>query len=407
MMTHLIRMFAALALVLAAALPAAAQSPLTVIAKVNDRVITAFEVDQRARFMTLLRAASDPRKEALERLIEERLQFDIGEKFGIVPTDEAVLAGMEEFAQRGQLSREDFIQALAGAGVEEQTFRDFVKAGLIWREVVRGRFGPLVRITDADIDKALSATAPQRQGVRIQFAEIIMPADTPARRDQALGIAQRIALSPSPGAFSAAARQYSLSGSRDRGGLVDWVDLADMQPGLANILLKLQPGEVSDPVELPNAVAVFQLRAIQETGTIDPIDQTVKYLVYTIPDGAGAAAQAELTELREDTDFCPDLYEHVSDLPAERLQEGEFQLGNVPGDIALALARLDKGEIAADMTPAGNLRVVMLCSRERILPEEITRDSVRTSLINQRLGQLGAGYLAELRGNANIVLYGQ
>ncbi|MEO8529797.1 MAG: peptidylprolyl isomerase [Deltaproteobacteria bacterium] len=389
-------------------LPAAqAQSSLNVVAKVNERVITEFELEQRTRFFTLLQAGADTRKQALDRLIEERLQFDVAKRFGITPTDADVLAGMTEFAARGQLKLPDFIKALNGAGVEEQTFRDFVKAGLIWRIVVRGRFGAQVKVTELDIDKALSATAPQKKGVRVLFSEIIMPADTPENRAKALRLADQIQQSPSVGAFSAAARSYSLSGSRDAGGQVPWVDLADMQPALAAIMLTLQPGEISKPFEIPNAVALFQLRAIEDKATYDPIAQTVKYLVYTIPNGQSAEALQEVANLRANSDICPDLYEHAKGLPSERLIEGDSPLADVPSDIALALARLDRGEMTTDLTPAGNLRVVMLCSRNRELPPELTRDSVRESLLNQRLATYGAGYLSELRANANITIYGE
>ena len=406
-MNLMIRILAILTCLLSFGGTAQAQSTLDVVAKVNERVITAFELEQRIRFFTLLRAGSDARKEALDRLIEERLQLELGERFRITPSEPEVLAGMEEFAKRGNLSREDFIKALNGAGVEEQTFREFVKAGLIWRSVVRGRFGGQVSISEADIDKALAATSPQRKGVRVRFAEIIMPADTPENRARSLRLADQIRQSPSAGAFSAAAREYSLSGSRDNGGLVDWIDLADMQPGLSAILLTLQPGEISKPLEIPNAVAIFQLRQIEETATIDPVDQTVKYLVYTIPNGQSAEAQAEVADIRANSDICPDLYEHAKGLPVERLVEGSALLPEVPGDIALQLARLDKGEFTTDLTPAGNLRLVMLCSRDKVLPPEVTRDSIREQLASQRLATYGAGYLAELRANANIVIYGE
>jgi peptidyl-prolyl cis-trans isomerase SurA len=388
--------------VLGLTLPVAAQGGLTVVAKVNERVITAFELEQRTRFFTLLRAGSDPRKEALDRLIEERLQLGLGEKFGLTPSEEQVLAGMEEFAQRGQLTRENFLQVLAGAGVEEQTFRDFVTAGLIWREIVRGRFGGQVSITENDIDKALSATQPRRQGVTVQFAEIIMPADTPANRAKALQIAAQVRANP--GSFSSVAREVSLSGTRERGGLADPLDLADMQPALATILLTLQPGEVSKPLEIPNAVAVFQLRSISETDGIEPAGQTVKYLTYTIPAGQSAEAQAEYATLRDEMDICGDLWAHAKGLPEERLQETTLPLAEVPSDVALTLAKLDRNELAADLTPAGNLRVVMLCQRNREVPPEVTRDIVLENLRNQRIGQLGAGYLAELRADANIVI---
>jgi peptidyl-prolyl cis-trans isomerase SurA len=122
--------------------PAAAQSLFAPVARVNDSVITAWEVDQRARFLDLFRTPGDTRQIAIDRLIEERLQRQAAEAAGLVPSPEAIEAGMTEFAGRVNLTVDEFIQAIGQGGVSGEAFRDFVVAGIAWRELVRQRFGP-------------------------------------------------------------------------------------------------------------------------------------------------------------------------------------------------------------------------------------------------------------------------
>jgi len=94
--------------------PITAQNQFSPAVKVNDQVITNYEVDQRARFLTLLRAPGDPAEEALKALINDRLQSQAASAAGITATQEEVEVGMEEFAARAELTAEDFIKARTG-----------------------------------------------------------------------------------------------------------------------------------------------------------------------------------------------------------------------------------------------------------------------------------------------------
>ena len=121
---------AAFALGLAQA-AAAQSSPFAPVRIINDKVISQYELDQRVIFLTLLRQPGDPVEEALRGLTQDKLQLWIGEQFGVTVTPEQILAGMEEFAARANLTPEQFVEAIGQAGMDAESFRDFVKAGLV------------------------------------------------------------------------------------------------------------------------------------------------------------------------------------------------------------------------------------------------------------------------------------
>ena len=134
--------------------PAHAQNLFAPAIRVNDQVITGFELQQRARMLTLFRAPGNPQQLAREQLIEDRLKLDAAETAGLVLEDADVQVGMEEFASRAGMTAEQFLRALDGAGVAEQTYRDFVKAGIAWRELISARFAPRVSVNETDVDRA-------------------------------------------------------------------------------------------------------------------------------------------------------------------------------------------------------------------------------------------------------------
>jgi len=362
-------------------------------------VISEYEINQRVLFLQLLRAPGNPQDEALDGLIEDRLRADAAKEMDISATEEQIAAGMGEFASRANLSTEEFLKAIAAGGVEPQTFRDFVRAGLVWRDVVRARFAPRVQITDVQVDRAIAGMT-RASAVRVLLSEIIIPAE-PGNEAQAMALATRIQAEVSSDAgFAAAARQYSASGSAASGGKIEWLPLANLPPAIAPFVLALAPGEVSDPVAIPNAVAIFQLRAVEETEATAPTSVEVEYAQFFLPDDDRAAAA--FAKVRAEVDTCDDLYTVAKGLPETQLQRDTQAMGAVPQDIALQLARLDEGESSTALVFGGNRVFLMLCARRPQMETPPSREEVRQQLFNQRLAAMADGYLADLRANAII-----
>jgi peptidyl-prolyl cis-trans isomerase SurA len=385
--------------------PATAQGNLFApVARVNDKVVTQYELDQRIRFYELLRAPGDLQQQSMDRLIEERLQSDAAKQQGVTVDEEQLRAGMEEFAGRANLSVEDFIKALNQRGVEVETFQDFVKAGLLWRGVVRGRFGPRAQVSETEIDRALALSSNTGGGVRVLLSEIFLPADTPARQAEANRRATEISRITTVPAFAAAARKYSAAPSRGQGGRQDWIELGNLPPAIRGQILALAPGQVTTPIPVPNAIALFQLRALEETGAPEAEAVSVDFARYFIPGGRSEAALTQAARLAAEIDTCDDLYGIAKDQPAERLLRDVLPVSEIQGDIALELAKLDANEVSTDLTTGDGQALVflMLCGRTLQINEDVNREAVRENLINQRVASYASGYLSELKADAVI-----
>ena len=358
---------------------------------VNERAISNFEVQQRTLFLTLLRAPGDVETEALNGLIEDRLRSSVAKQVGFTLTAEAVLAGMTEFAGRANLTAEQFVEALGKAGVAPETFRDFVSAGLVWRDVVRAKYAGTVTISESEIDRAL-ARSKQATTTRVLLSEIVIPGG------DGLAIEEKLKQQKSTGsAFAAAAKRYSKAPSAEAGGALDWLALANLPADVRAAVIGLEKGQISDPVRVPGGLAVFLLRDLAQDPTPDLAPVEVKYAQFLIPnDGASAA------EVRAKVDVCDDLYAAAKGLPEDRLAVDTMPIGQVPAAIGAELAQLDPGESSTAIT-RGPWRVfLMLCSRTSVQEIPAQRDDIRAQLINARLGGLAERYLAELKADAII-----
>lgn len=395
-LSFLKRQAAALACGLAFSSAVPAQDLFSPRLYVNDKVVTQYEVTQRAKFLEILGAPGDPEKEALKALVEDRLRQSEAEKYDVTATEEELLSGEGEFASRANLTTEALIAELAKVGISAETYRDFIRSGVLWRKIVRSKFGGTISVTDNEIDQAL-ASAARAQALQVLVSELVIPTDE-ANKAQALDLARQLSARISgEGAFAAAAQEYSKSPTATKGGRLDWMPLSNLPGAIGGTILALAPGEVSDPIVVSGAVVLFLLRDVAVDKSSEPVAVTVKWAEFLVPDDP-----AEIARIRAAVDSCYDLNGQANGMPADRLTMTTAPATEVPSDVGLELARLDPGESSVALTRSGYRRMLMLCSREPTQKEPVNRDQIREQVINQKLEILSEGYLEELRSAAVI-----
>lgn len=394
----------ALAAMLALPGMGAAQGLFSPVITVNDRAVTGWELDQRIRILDFFRTPGDLEEQARDGLIEDRLRQQELARVGLVLTEEGYARALEDFAARANLTGEQLVTLLAQNGIDEATLRDFLTVGTAWRDYVRQLYAPRVQISEAEIDAALARRATEEAGLDVLLNEIIIPAP-PDRAAEAMAVATEISRLTSTEAFEAAAREVSAVPSRDQGGQLDWAPVTNYPAPLQAVILALEPGEVTAPIEIENGVALLQLRAVRERGFIASTPAALDYALLRIPGGRSAEALASAQATAAAVDTCNDLYELVrtQGIAQDRLFRDRVEPGAIPQDIALELAKLDADEISWNLTDsAGNLMFLMLCQREFAPPEGATRDDIRRGLEAQKLQGYADALLADLRAQATI-----
>ncbi|MBY4891607.1 peptidylprolyl isomerase [Rhodobacteraceae bacterium N5(2021)] len=382
--------------------PAQAQNPFAAAVEVNDTIVTNYEINQRMLFLQVLNAQGDLRQQAVEALINERLQLDAALAVGAEAAPEAIEAGLSEFAARANVGPEQFLQQMAQQGIAPETIRDFVANGITWRNVVRARFGPRVEITDEDVERALELGTVLGGGIEIALAEIIIPVtpDNQATLETELGRLGRD-LAGDVDRFSEAARRFSAAPTREAGGVTGWRALRELPEGLRDLFMSMSYGQVTAPVPLGGgqAYALFQFRGQREVTSPRLPVTSIDYVTIAIPGGRSVEALAEAARLDAAVDVCNDFYGVVP---------GGFTFhsvppGQVPEDIAMAIRTLDNHEMSTSVTRNNGtvLLAVMLCDRVTAEPDDGI-DSIREQLFGEQLQRLAANYLEQLRAEARI-----
>lgn len=382
---------------LAGIAPLHAQGQFSPELQVGESVVTRYQIDQRARFLGLLGAPGDPRALAREQLINEAVQFAAADSAGITLSDEQVAAGINEFAARANLTGEQFVTALGQNGVEAQTFRDFVSAGVVWRNFVRAEYGEAARATvsQGQIARALAQSGTDG-GTRVLISEILLPKNTPetalASRERAAELSQL----KTEAAFSAAARQFSVSGTAQRGGEVAWIDLESLPEVIRPTISRLTPGQISQPVELETSIGVFLLRDVERVVAGTPETLLIDYAIYN------AASRQDAANVQASIDTCDDLYGIAKGLPENRLIRETQATNQLPARVRAEVPGLDAGE-STILERSGQAALLMLCARRPAQESTVDLEIVGNRLLNARLVSTAANELANLRANTIVI----
>lgn len=380
---------------------ASAQGLFSPVRKVNDRLITEYDVAQRITFMELLNfGTADMRREAIERLTEEAVQADVARRMDIRVNRDQLVDGMAEFAGRVDLTTDEFVEILTQGGVDRETFENFVQAGLLWRGVVEKRFPMLVSVGNNDVARARDISS-IRGTQRVLMSEIFLPTD-PEFAEAVAQIMQMIEAAQSVEEFSALARDFSLAGTRDAGGRLDWLPAENLPPQIAGLIMQARLGQIIGPLDLSGAIAYFQLRALESVRDIPTEAVKLTYARLLLPGGRSDANIATVAQIAASVRVCGDLGPFARGLSEQAFAERSGFLREIPQSDSVELARLDRGEVSANTVEGGNLVVLMLCSRELEREGELSDAQLNNVLFDQRLAALSDVKLKEFIADADI-----
>jgi peptidyl-prolyl cis-trans isomerase SurA len=384
--------------------PLMAQGLFSPVITVNDDVITRYELNQRVSMLEALGARGDLREQAIDGLIADRVRTAEAGSFGLVATEAQTIQALEEFAARNSQTVDGVLGVLAARGVTRETLRDFVTANFIWQSLIRQRFAGSTSVSEAEVDAALAATG-ESTNLRVLVSEIVLPL-IEGQEQEIRKLADDIAKLRSQDEFSSAARQFSVAASRADGGQLDWLSLSNLPPALRPVLLPLAIGEVSQPLELPNAVALFQMRGLSEAAPTSGSVSSIEYGLVSVAATDGTPELAALSAIADRALRCDDLYGLSQGITGAQVAIRTQLPNDLPRRESLWLARLDAGETLVDTTTddqgATVANLVMLCSRTSAANRDASRDEVRLRLLNEKLNARADSLTESLKATARI-----
>lgn len=376
-----------------------AQTAFAPVVVVNDDVITYYDVDQRARLLQLNGAAPGPQLNgaALEALIDDRLRVQAGERFEMAASEAELNAAVDEFAGRLGVDRQTAMARINQLGVDDATLTDFLRAQVLWRELINRRFSSRATPSELELNQEIElAASGKTQSFRL--SEIALPTGQ-GQEAQARQLMQRILSELRNGAdFAALARRYSRTPSASNGGDVGWVPLTTLPAQLGELIASTPAGSVTPPFEVPGGLSIYRVADTREEAPPWARASEVSLRRFSI-DGDDDDAMAEAEALRSDMQGCesiPDLSDRATMTSIDdRLVEA------LPTPVRGAVQLLQAGQSSRPLRGEGKVEIFVVCDRSGGV-DDATRNQLREQIRNTRLARFADGYLQDLRREAVI-----
>lgn len=225
---------------------ASAQSKRGIAAIVNDEPISQFDISERIKLDKILGERSSNRKQALNHLVEEHLQLQEGKRLRMRANPTSVTRMFEDIYKRNRTTKAAFKSRLKKSGVKLATLKRRIESILIWRQVLRRRFGTLAELDEKDIDRAyVRAQKKRRPSQRFyMLQQIILPfssgADVQGRQIEAQRIIKNFR-----GCRSTKRIVRGIYNVKIRN--IGPIPVGQLQPKLRKLLRKAGPGKLLRP----------------------------------------------------------------------------------------------------------------------------------------------------------------
>ena len=373
-----------------------AKDKFTPAIQVDDMVITNYEVQQRSAFFELLKFPGNPKKEAENSLIDDRLKIRAAEKLGVILKPGALNNEMEIFAKRANLTIDQFSNRLKKAGIDRITWENYMRVPVIWFETVNRKFA-------SEISSSISNNNTENQiitgsEIQVLLTEIIIPVKS-GFEEEADSKIKDLRKINSIKKFSEAASKYSVAPTRDVGGKVKWQNLSSLPSVVRPLIAGLSAGEVSEPLPIPGGIAIFQLRDFRESGYKKEKSEFVEYAEFIFKKN-----QKTNNLLNSNLMVCDDLYSFSKNTKNTELFRKNVKVRSLTKNIKSILSNLDENEFIFDQTDNATSKIIMVCGRSK--KETLTQNDINEinrNYVNKRLLSLANSYLENLRQEARIV----
>lgn len=417
---------------------AATDGRVGIAATVNDEVITMSDVSSRTHlYLSGSRGTPPPdvrrqlEQQALDKLIDEKLQMQEAKTLGIAIGPEQVDEAFARIAQQNNFSADDFKRRLTADGIRMGTLRDQLTAELAWSQVVRRKLRPQISVSEAEIDNAMDQISRGKGKARYRVAEIFLAVPDAAQDAAVKAEIGKIAAELGKGArFPDMARQFSQAPGAATGGDLGWVQEGQLDAKIDAALKGMSTGQLSAPVRSATGYHLLFLRDLQQPSSETAAQAApaavaapsaavhLKQIAIPVadkePQALLAAKLGRAQSLKSEITSCAAMEAKSKDFSSPGTKDlGRVAVGALPSDIRMTVDALKVGELSGPLRTKDGVVVLMVCARDAAPAapapavaaaprDEGSREQVANQIGMQRLDQMQDRYLRDLRATAFI-----
>ena len=395
-----------------------------IAAIVNDGVVLNSDLDQqievigdRLREQKLeLPAQNVLRQQVLERLVVQEIQMQRADKDGIKVPDETLNSALQEVAQRNNITFSQLPEVLSQQGIDYAGYREEMRRELMLGMLRQRDVLQRISVTPREIDQYLDKqTKTPNEHNEYNVSHILIAVGetaSPEQIEEAGKKAQDVDKRAKGGEdFAKLAVANSNSQTALEGGALGWRKGSELPTFLTDLIVKLKPGEVSEPLRTPTGYHIIKLNDVrtEEKKTIEDQVHVRHILMKTneIEDDATVKQKLETlrTRIQKGEDFAGLAQTSSADAPSQS-QGGDLGW-NVPAtyvpEFQQAIADLKDGEVSEPFRTQFGWHIVQMLGHRRIdNTDDVRRHEAAEAIRASKADEETELWLRRLRDEAYV-----
>lgn len=399
-----------------------------IVAVVEDDVILESELERGVEAIERQIEASGStlpprqalRRQVLERMIMHSLQLQLAERQGIQVDDETLRQALVELAQRNGMDLETFRRAVENEGMDYAEFVENLRQELVLNRLRAGQVNAQIQVNEREIEHFLETEAhsDSTQTTEYHLGHILIAtpeAASPQQVQQAQQKAERLVAELRQGLdFHQAAITLSDGAQALKGGDLGWRKLEAIPSLFADLVPRMQKGEVAGPIRSPSGFHIIKLLDLKGKDDKHTVVEThVRHILIQpneIIDDAEAKRRLSLLKQRieQGEDFAA-LAQSYSDDKSSSVKGGD--LGWITAEAVVpafreAMDRLQEGEVSEPIqTPFGWHLIQVLGRKTRDDTAEYRQKRAREILTQRKFEEETELWLQKLRAESYVEVY--
>lgn len=395
----------------------------SVVAVVNDDVITRYELDDRLGEVTRqLQKQGTPlpergllERQLLERMITDLLQMQYARENGVRVDDTQLDQAIARIAQQNNFpSLAEFRAKLESEGVDFKKFREEIRNEIVSTRLREREVESKLVVSDTEVDNYLANKArigATEEEFHLAQILVVVPEQASAEKIQAARARAEQALSQLKGGADFAQVAAGSSDAKDalNGGDLGWRS-SDTIPALfMNELQNLKPGQTTAVLRSPSGFHILKL--IEKRSGKVPVVITQTHarhiLIKTSEIVSEAEARSRLMEIKKRIDNGADFAEQAK----RYSQDGSAQQGGdldwlSPGqtvpEFEEAMNKLQPNMMGTVKTQFGWHLIQVLARRTADISEQQRRQQARVAIATFKSDEQYQDWLRQLRDRAFV-----
>lgn len=242
-----------------------------VVSRINNKVITNLDLEDRYRFVKAFPQIKDISFEdqknlvsqIVDKMIDEELIRQEAENLKITVTDDEIADAIELAALNQKQNAVQFKISLIKQGISFENYAKQVESELLWSKIIMEVLRSKVSITEVETTEFFEQQKLNINIKKLNIAEIFIPKSTTKNdtQDSANLLAKKLVLELRKGAnFKNMVKQFSRDSlSIEHDGEIGWVSNGDIDPKIYQEISKLKKGQYSDPIFLSDGYYIFKI----------------------------------------------------------------------------------------------------------------------------------------------------